>query len=228
MNKLFKVTTQIYSILAISLVFNFGDYNSVTLAQVMSSANYKIFVDSVNPGGLSSDSSNYRLTDTLGEVGTNETASSTNFKTKAGFEAIELGNILTVNLSKNAINLGVMSPSNVVTDSHTLTVTTNGNGYTTTATSDGNLRTTGGDDIDNVLDGSVTAGSEEYGIRTSGIDGQQNGADTAITPLAKDIAKRVTTAVGVITTINYRAAVTTGTPFGNYNQIISYSTTGNF
>ena len=228
MDKPFKLMTKICSILAISLIFNFGAIKFVTLAQVMSSANYKIFIDSINPGGESSSSSNYRSTDTFGEVGTDETTSSTNYKAKVGFEAIEADQILTVSLSKSVINLGVLSPSNVVNDSHTITVTTNANGYTTTMVSDGNLRTTGGDDVNNVSDGAVTAGSEEYGVRTSGTDGQQNSADTAVTTSAKNVALRTTAITGMVTTVDYKASVTASTAFGSYSQIVTFSTTGNF
>lgn len=198
------------------------------IAQVMSSQNYKIFIDSINPGGALGNSSNYNLTDTFGEVGTDETTSSTNYRAKVGFEAIQADQILTASLSKNTINLGVLSPNNVVNDSHTITVTTNGNGYTTTIISDGNLRTSGSDDINNVSDGTVTAGSEEYGIRTSGDDGQQNSADTSITTTAKNIARRTSAVNSSITTIDYKASVTTSTPFGTYSQIVTFSTTGNF
>jgi len=201
---------------------------SQALAQVMSSANYKIFVDSINGGGELGTSANYKLTDTIGEVGVTEDTSSTNYKIKAGFEAIGPDQILTVNLSTNLVALGVLSPNNVVTADEVLTITTNGNGYTTTIVTDGNLRASDGSDINNVSDGTVTAGSEEFGIRTSGTGGQYNSTDTSITTTAKTIAQRTTAISANSITVTFKASVTTSTAFNSYSNIVTFSTTGNF
>ncbi len=201
---------------------------SQALAQVMSSANYKIFVDSINGGGSLGTSASYQLTDTIGEVGVTEDVSSTNYKIKAGFEAIGPDQILSVTLSTNAIALGVLSTSNVVSADEILTITTNGNGYTTTVAADGNLRASDGSDINNVSDGTVTAGSEEFGIRTSGTGGQYNSADTSITTTAKTIAQRTTPISANIITVTFKASVDTNSTFNNYSNIVTFSTTGNF
>lgn len=197
-------------------------------AQVMSSANYKIFVDSINGGGSLGTSASYKLTDTIGEVGVTEDVSSTNYRIKAGFEAIGPDQILTVNLSTTLVAIGVLSPNNVVSADEIITITTNGNGYTTTIASDGNLRASNGSDINNVSDGTVTAGSEEFGIRTSGTGGQFNSTDTSVTATAKTIISRTTAVSGDATTVTFKASVDTNSSFNNYSNVVTFSTTGNF
>ena len=202
--------------------------DSQALAQVMSSANYKIFVDSINGGGQLGTSANYKLTDTIGEVGVTEDVSSTNYRSKAGFEAISMDNTLSVSLSTNLIAIGALSTSNVVSADEVLTITTNGSGYTTTLVSDGNLRASDGSDINNVSDGAVTAGSEEFGIRTSGTDGQYNSTDTSITTTAKTIGERSTSVNGGTLTVTFKASVDTNSSFNSYSNIVTFSTTGHF
>jgi hypothetical protein len=53
-------------------------------AEVMSSSNFKLQSDSLNPGGDLSDSETYRMEDTLGELATGN-SSSTNFQIRAGY-----------------------------------------------------------------------------------------------------------------------------------------------
>ncbi len=86
---------------------------------------------------------------------------------------------LILSLSATSIDLGTLSADSVATAYVTSTITTDSiTGYGLTVTEDGNLRS-GGNDIDDVGDGTVTAGSEEYGISTTGDDGQLS-SDTAI------------------------------------------------
>jgi hypothetical protein len=68
----------------ISLIFN----TSSVLAYVMSSPNYRIQSDSLNVGGSGQDSANYKMTDTIGEIATGESASAS-FKLKAGYQQMQ-------------------------------------------------------------------------------------------------------------------------------------------
>ncbi len=220
LNKSIAIITMVLSLISAS--FNFA------IAQVMSSTNYKIFVDTVNGGGGLGTSANYKLTDTMGEVGTTENVTSTNYIVKAGFEAINKDQILTVNLSTSEIKLGILAPSQVNTSDETITVTTNGNGYSTTIADDGNLRATDGADINNVIDGAVTAGSEEFGIGTSGSDGLYNSADTSISTVPKTIAQRSSSVNGSVVTVTFKASVVSTTAYDDYSNVVTFSTTGNF
>ena len=194
----------------------------------MSSANYTNWMDSFNVGGEeTSSSASYQLQDTLGEMGTGP-ISSASYGNQGGFRQIEANPILTFSISNNSIDLGTLNIASVDSDSHTVITTTNSaGGYTTTIVEDGNLRS-GANDIDDVADGTVTAGNEEYGIRTSGAQGQMNGADTAITSTVQTVASYSGYINASTTTITYKAAISTSTATGTYSHTVTYISTGNF
>lgn len=196
----------------------------------MSSTNYKIFVDVISVGGDLTNSTNYQVNSAMGEAGgVHETVStSTNYSLAAGFQALA-GVALSATLSTNAVSLGALNVNQVVTASQTITVTTNAtNGYTVTIQEDGNLRS-GADDINDVTDGAVTIGKEEYGIRTSGAVGQMNNSDTAITSLPQIIATSSTLATNEQTAITYKAAAAVEeTQSGNYSHIVTFTTVANY
>ncbi len=196
----------------------------------MSSENYQISVDAISVGGDLTNSTNYQVMGATAEgLGVSPTQStSTNYIVEAGFPSMisDLG--LSITLSTNAIALGTLSQLAIASASQTLTITTNSpSGYTTTIVEDGNLRS-GGNDINDVADGTVTAGSEEYGIRTSGAAGQMNNTDTAITGVAQTIASTSTVALAEQTVISYKAAVSENTTYGTYSQTVTFTTTANY
>jgi hypothetical protein len=194
----------------------------------MSSANYINWMDSFNVGGEeTSSSASYQIQDTLGELGTGP-ISSASYANQGGFRQVEANPILTFSISDNTIDLGTLDTGSVNSDSHTITTTTNSaNGYTTTIVEDGNLRS-GANDMDDVADGAVTAGSEEYGIRTLGAQGQMNGADTAITSTAQTVASYGSSINASVTTITYRVAISASTAAGTYSHTVTFISTGNF
>lgn len=194
----------------------------------MSSTNYINWMDSFNVSGEeTSSSASYQLQDTMGELGTGP-ISSASYANQGGFRQVEANPTLTFSISANSINLGLLGVAVVSTGSHTITTTTNSeSGYTTTIIEDGNLRS-GASDINDVGDGAVTAGSEEYGIRTSGSQGQMNAADTAITSTAQAVASYSSWINTSTTTITYKAAISTSSVTGNYAHTVTYISTGNF
>lgn len=200
----------------------------IASSEVRTSESYRIFADTLSSGGAYSTSTNFRVWDAIGEVGSEESSTSTNFRARIGFGALNPDNILTVAFNKSVISLGVLSPPSISQESLDISYATNANGFTTTISEDGNLRHTSGADIDDVTDGAVTAGSEEYGIRTSGSIGQQNNADTSITTSAKTIASRGDVAPSSSVTLLFRAAVSQSTPEGSYGHTVTITTTGNF
>lgn len=201
---------------------------SLAQSEVRTSENYRLFADTLSSGGEYSTSTNFRVWDTIGEVASDENSTSANFRTRIGFQALVPDDLLTVTFSRDSINLGDISPSGVSEQSLVISYVTNANGFTTTVSEDGNLRASSGDDINDVSDGSVTAGSEEYGIRTSGSIGQQNSADASITATAKTIASRSDVAPSSSATLTFKAAVSASTPNGNYSHTATITTTGNF
>lgn len=139
---------------------------------------------------------------------------------------------ITFTLNKTAVSLGALSVSSVSTDTTSFTVNTNAvSGYTTTVTEDGNLRYSA-NDINDVADGTVTAGSEEYGMSTSkagqtivatsgnnatAIDGTNKACASASGPVSSDI-----------TTLTLLASMAGSTPAGAYFHTVTVLATANF
>ena len=196
----------------------------------MTSENYQLQVDTVDVGGDLVNSTNYQVSGSFGEApGVHDTQStSTNYIVESGFQAAASGVALSATLSTNSVSLSSLSASVVNSANQTLTITTNSpTGYTTTIIEDGNLRS-GSDDINDVTDGSVTLGSEEYGISTSGAAGQYNSTDTTITGVAKTIATTSTIAISEQTVVTYKAAISGTTVAGSYSHTVTFTTTANY
>ena len=219
--KIFIITLVLISL--ISLIFP-----QIDLA-AMSSTNYILWMDSLNFGGEeTSSSSNYKLRDTMGEIGTG-TLESENYRSLVGFRQAEPEPMISFWISANSLDFGVIPLNSVATTNHTISTRTNAErGYTTTIYEDENLRTGFGDDIDDVIDGEVTANSEEYGIRTSGAEGQMNGADTAITSDAQIVASYSSWINLSTVTITYKVSISPITPAGYYSHAVTLVTTGKF
>ncbi len=103
-------------------------------------------------------------------------------------------------------------------------------GYVVQTFDDGNLRS-GANDIDDVADGSVTPGSEEYGGRSS--DTSLSGStfdtqDTAFTTSPEDVADESATSFESRNFVTLKAAISSGTPSGSYGQVLSFIVSGNY
>lgn len=93
------------SIILTAITLLFGSSFSVVRGAVMSSTNYSVQSDSVNFGGVGSDSASYAVEDTLGEVATGD-SSSTNYNLHAGYQQMQ-----EVYLAMTTANDVTMSPS---------------------------------------------------------------------------------------------------------------------
>lgn len=130
-------------------------------------------------------------------------------------------------LSGVSAALGTLSTGSVKTTITGLIIFTNAaSGYTISVYDDGNLRTAGGDDIDDVADGAVTAGSEEYGISTTGTDAVGAG-DFALTMNNTSAASSAGVSANR-TAIIYQAAIASDTAAGSYSHSVTYTVTANF
>ena len=222
-------------IVALSLLFI---STSSALAFGSSSANYNLEGEFGIFGG-SKGSASYNLTDTGGGFAIGF-GSSANYGTGSGFQYVlaEVREIIFT-ISSNSISLNPLSTSSVTTDSHTITVTTNGaQGYQVTVIEDGNLRK-GADDIDDVAGGAVNAGSEEYGLATSDTgqdisnwDGacDNSNPETAspITGTAQTVASNPLPIDNDSSTLCYAASISPTTVAGDYTQVLTYIATGTF
>ena len=223
MKSLLSITIIVYCLLFI--VYS-------TSAYVMGSQNYRIQNDSINIGGASQSSTNYRMEDTIGEIATDE-STSTHYKLVAGFMA-KFPPYLSFTVSTNSLNLGTLSFGEVTIESHTITTATNAeSGYTTNIKDDGKLRD-GSNDIDDVADGVITAGDEEYGVATSdsGVDIVTDFGDnaSALSQSGQSIASNSEPVFdGETTTVYYKVSISANnTKAGSYSHIVTFTCTANF
>ncbi len=104
------------------------------------------------------------------------------------------------------------------------------NGYSVQLLEGANL-TSGSNDVNSVADGTVTAGSEEYGaqssdttIATSTFDTQ----DTAITTSFQDVTTESTTKFNDRHFVTFKASMSSGSAGGTYSQTLTLIASGNF
>lgn len=131
-------------------------------------------------------------------------------------------------LSSNTCALGILTSSGVSSCNYTITTSTNSpDGYVTTIIEDGNLRS-GANDINDVADGAVTAGAEEYGIGLTGAD-RSFVDDEAITGTALNIALDATGPISAqLVTVAHKASITSSTLAGSYSHTVTLVSTGTF
>lgn len=190
----------------------------------MTGGSYEIYADSIGVTGLSeASSSEYSISASVGEVAASSTSGGT-YELRGGYQALDKG-LLSFSLDKSSVSLGAIRQSSISSASIVATVDTDANtGYTLSVTESGNLQS-GSNDINDVGDGSVTAGSEEYGIRTSGGSGILT-SDTAISG-----STVVASASGVVhndqTTVTFRASAGQSTKAGSYSQTLTFTVTVN-
>ena len=89
--------------------------------QVMTNGAYKLQVGNLNSIAGESSGSKYNLSITSGETAPG-LYSGTNFKVKAGFQYIRLPRAFTFSVSNTLIDFGILSPTNPVTRTTTLTI----------------------------------------------------------------------------------------------------------
>lgn len=177
----------------------------------MSSATYEIYADVVADGGVLSTGGTFSLEDTVGESAIGSITAGT-YVVQGGYQAMTMGAI-AMSVSDATLSLGELSASSVKTDNTIVTVTTdNASGYTLST------GVVSGTSISSVADGTVTAGSEEYGVAAAGADALLVG-DVAITS-ALSVASSATPAAGNQTTLTFKASISGSSVAGSYTQTI--------
>ena len=140
---------------------------------------------------------------------------------RGGFEAMTRGTV-ALSLSSATLALGELSSASVATGSIVTTITSE-EGYDMSIAEDGDLRD-GAKTIDDVADGTVTAGSEEYGIKATDGDGVLS-QDTAITNNLV-VASNVGYVKDKATTITFSASIdSTQTQQGSYAHTVTLTLT---
>lgn len=103
-------------------------------------------------------------------------------------------------------------------------------GYVIQILEDGNLRN-GLNDINDVTDGAVTAGSEEFGLRSSDSTLANSAFDTsdaAVTSTAQDIVTQSTYAIDNRSFVTFKLSASSSTPSTTYTNITTFIASGLF
>lgn len=138
------------------------------------------------------------------------------------------GNDYIYRTEGHTIELGVLDALGSAGIIQTEVSTNAANGYTLQIQSDGYLRIDGTHYINDVSDGTVTAGENEYGARVYGTTATSTGFDFPVTTAYRDIQKSTTTAVADRVGMIYKASVDYSVAGGNYQQTVRYLLTANF
>lgn len=184
----------------------------------MSSTNYFIYADTVETGGGLSTGGIYSLEQTTGESPAGFSTSSA-YEIRAGYQYMERG-YLSLIISSNSLNLGTLSDSTVNSAGTTLTVgTDSATGYSLS------ISGVAGSAIAAVSDGTVSAGSEEYGFSASGPDSQVTG-DVAVA--ASTLVAATSTPISSSATLmTFKASMSASTVSGGYSQNVTMTASAN-
>lgn len=134
-------------------------------------------------------------------------------------------------LTGSGLDFATVDGSSVVTGVISFEMTVdNDSGYVIQLLEDGNLRD-GSNEIADVSDGSVTAGTEEFGARSSDSTLSNSAFDTqdaAITSTAQDVVTKSTYAIGDRTFVTFKLSAQTATPSSVYENTLTFIASGNF
>jgi hypothetical protein len=184
----------------------------ITVFGAMSSTNFLIFADSINVGGFYSSSSNFTLSDTVGEMATGFSTSSLNtYEIRAGFQFMDLesGSFLSLLVTGDSLlDLGVLSTTTI--SSATTSVNISTDSLTGCSLKISNVSGTGFDS----LDGDVTIGEEEIGISVnSGSDLPLQNNQTLFSIVAPTLSQDVD--------LELKASIDEFSIFGTYAKTIT-------
>lgn len=178
---------------------------------VMSSTNYTIFADSIDSGGALSTGGVYSLQDTAGESPVGSSTSSI-YEVIGGYQAMDWA-ILAISIDTATINLGTLSVSAVAAASAVVSVTADASdGYVLSVAS------VSGTSLTAVSDGTVSAGTEEYGVAVSGLDASF-GDDRSIIA-GRNLSSSSTPVDGAQTTLTFKAAMSASSVAGARSQSV--------
>ena len=106
-------------------------FTKQALAERMESESYIIQFGNFNMGSGEQSSTNYKLTETLGQIaaGPYGQYGSSSYFVGSGFQYIYQIRQFRFTISKTSIDLGILTPNAHNTDSHNLSISTRGSGY---------------------------------------------------------------------------------------------------
>jgi len=140
---------------------------------------------------------------------------------------------VNIGVDTTSIQLGTLSAASVNEADQTYTINSNNRtGVVVAITADADLNDGFGNDIDPVADGTVTTGSEEYGISVDNVTGMTiespfDSGDDEIPQAGDNIANTATEISNGVFDINYKASITGTTIAGSYDQVVTVTISSN-
>lgn len=185
---------------------------------VMSSTNYTIFADSIDSGGVLSTGGVYSLQDTIGESPVGSTTSSV-YEVIGGYQAMDWS-VLTMSIDTNSVNLGVLAVDQIANASAVVTIVADAStGYVLSVAS------VSGTSLSAVSDGTVSVGTEEYGVAVSGIDAAFSNDRAIVASL--NLSSSSTPVTSGSTTLTFKAAISASSVAGARSQSITLTASTN-
>lgn len=133
---------------------------------------------------------------------------------------------VTMAVDSTSMALGTLSIASVSSATQQYTINSNNqSGITMQIATDGDLRDASANNINAVADGTVTAGSEEYGIAVAAsgltVDATYDTGDNAIVQAADDLASSAAAVANATLDITYKASISGTTVAGSYSQVVT-------
>lgn len=213
----------------LSLILVFSVFHPENLNASMTGGNFEIYADgfTVTDSGSSTGGS-FVLESTGGDSFATTTQGGA-FVLRGGFQAMERG-LLELSLSNTSLDFGNLSVSTTSVSQTTVTLSTDSEtGYSLMMLEDGNLRS-GVFDINDVADGSVTTGQEEYGVSVTSTDRASGLAagDVPIIPAGTTIAQSSGQVTDRTVLLTFRAAIDANVTKGlTYSHQVTFRATVN-
>lgn len=203
------------------LVFLFLLVQPLASFAAMSSASFNIYADSVDTGGVLGTSTSYALQDTVSEP-ISDTATSSSYIVRGGYQGSDLGS-LSMSISSASVSLGTLSQTAVSSASTGVTINSENFSYPTGYTL--SIGSVSGTSIAAVTDGSVTAGSEEYGFSVVGTD--RVFSDDEGATAGRVISYTNSTAANSLSTLTFKASISSASTAATYSQSVVLSASAN-
>lgn len=139
------------------------------------------------------------------------------------------GDDVVYRLNGSAAQLGTLGSSLGNTSLTATNVSTTApNGYSVYVSDDGDLRASGSASIQDVADGAVTIGSEEYGWHVFGASATNTASDYAFSTSTALIQSSSTAATNERIALIYKVSISPSTPAGSYAHTVYYTVTANY
>lgn len=194
-------------------------FNPLSVRGSMSSADYNIYADSFSSGGGDATGGVYVLDDIIGQSPAGVMTGGT-YTVNGGYMS-SVSSSISMSLDTTSVNLGTLSTDSVSSGSVVATISIDSDGGYSLS-----VGTISGSVITNVADGSVTAGSEEYGLTVTGTGSAVTG-DVAVAS-SLSLANTAIPAYNTELTVTFKASISNDSEEASYSQTVPLIAASNF